>query len=92
MSGFRKFRTTLHRRRRSIEAVELGYLTTGAPREPATRLEAASAAAGGEIAHALEGQAEGSAAPLEFSVSAEAREIGPNPIGWLKPKRPESDN
>ena len=29
MSGFRKFRSTLHRRRRSIEAVELGFLTNG---------------------------------------------------------------
>jgi len=82
MSGFRKFRSSLHRRRRSIEAVELGYLMTGRPKDAWGRTDVAAPAAGGE----------GETAPLEFSPSLEAREIGPNPIAWLKPKRHESDN
>jgi hypothetical protein len=82
MSGFRKFRSSLHRRRRSLEAVELGFLTPGATSEgghaaplPATPLAAPPR------------PLEPDAPPLEFSPSAEAREIGPAPIAWVKPRR-----
>ena len=87
MSGFRKFRSTLHRRRRSIEAVELGFLGAG------------PAADDGQLAADLAGTASGlggplpdsESAPLDFSPSEEALEIGPAPIAWMKPKK-ESDN
>jgi hypothetical protein len=87
MSGFRKFRSTLHRRRRSIEAAELGYLVAGGAEEGAPRPDAVTAAAG----H-LQPPAEPEAVPLDFSPSREAQEIGPNPIAWLKSKRTQSDN
>ena len=84
MSGFRKFRSSLHRRRRSLEAVELGFLTPGASPE---------ASLGASIPTSpLPARLEGDASPLEFSPSAEAREIGPAPIAWVKSKRPETDN
>lgn len=90
MSGFRKFRTTLHRRRKSMEA-ELGSFTSSLTRETAGRVEASGGSLGDGL-QAAEGALEGSTAPLEFSVSAEAREIGPSPIVWMKPKRSETDN
>ena len=84
MSGFRRFRSTLHRRRRSIEAAELGYLATGPAQDRVGKGEVSAATADEQLA-------DGEAAPLEFSPSVEAREIGPNPIAWTKPKR-ETDN
>ena len=87
MSGFRKFRSTLHRRRRTIEAVELGYLVTGNAPEGAARPDAIAAAAGHPGPFS-----DSEAVPLDFSPSREAREIGPNPIAWLKPKRSETNN
>jgi hypothetical protein len=84
MSGFRRFRSTLHRRRRSIEAVELGYLTTGAAPTLAGTSEGPGAITEEQLADAEGG-------PLEFSPSLEAREIGPSPIAWTRPKR-ETDN
>jgi len=86
MSGFRKFRSTLHRRRRSLEAVELGYLTTQAlsDERAAQPLRAARVA--------LSTVPEPDSRPLDFSPSVEAREIGPPPIAWLKSRRPETDN
>jgi len=85
MSGFRKFRSSLHRRRRSLEAMELGFFTTESTDEAAPRPEV-----GGVAAAAL--RHEGDAHPLDFSPSAEAREIGPTPIAWLKSGRLETDN
>src|SRR5436190_4212759 len=85
MSGFRKFRSSLHRRRRSIEAVELGFLTPSAAGESTAGAEVVSVK---PMSHRFEPET----TPLEFSPSAEAREIGPNPIGWLKSRRPETDN
>jgi len=86
MSGFRKFRSSLHRRRRSLEAVELGFLTPGsvpeAGRTPPLRVTPVVAPA----------RLEPDAPPLEFSPSAEAREIGPTPIPWVKSRRGETDN
>jgi len=86
MSGFRKFRSTLHRRRRSLEAVELGYLATqdiseqGAARSlPVTQVVVSAVP-------------DPDTRPLDFSPSVEAREIGPSPIAWLKSRRPETDN
>ena len=88
MSGFRKFRTTLHRRRRSIEAAELGHLITGHAPDPARRTDAASPSLGD-----ARGALETETTPLDFSPSVEAREIGPSPIaGWVRPKRPGTDN
>ena len=84
MSGFRRFRSTLHRRRRSIEAAELGYLATGPAQERAGKSEIS-------ITTSDELLADAEGAPLEFSPSVEAREIGPNPIAWTKPRR-ETDN
>lgn len=85
MSGFRKFRSSLHRRRRSLEAVELGFLTPGRAPEPPLGAPLHAVPAPG-------GHYEGEAPPLEFSPSVEAREIGPTPIAWLKPRRLETDN
>ena len=86
MSGFRKFRSSLHRRRRSLEAVELGFLTPssiqGAGQAPPLRATPMTAPA----------RVEPDAPPLEFSPSAEAREIGPTPIPWIKSRRTEQDN
>lgn len=76
MSGFRKFRSNLHRRRRSIEAVELGYLTGPAAKEGTTEVPHS----GSKVLDA------------EVPASREALEIGPQPIAWLRPKRPETDN
>ena len=87
MSGFRKFRTTLHRRRRSIEATELGYLP-GAP-APVTGTAAAGAApAGTGVRHGADSQT----TPLEFSPSREAIEIGPAPIAWLRARKTQIDH
>jgi hypothetical protein len=87
MSGFRKFRSSLHRRRRSLEAVELGFLgVPGATPE-------GDAAAPLRVSRVLAPvRHEPDAPPLEFSPSAEAREIGPNPIAWVKSRRPDTDN
>jgi hypothetical protein len=78
MSGFRKFRTGLHRRRRSIEAVELGLLSGAASRLAAEQPPPAHTSP----------PAPGS----EMSAGREAIEIGPQPIAWLKPRRQEADN
>ena len=78
MSGFRKFRTTLQRRRRS-EMLELGHLRPG------------TAPGLGAVAASLP-RAETESTPLEFSPSIEAKEIGPRPIAWLKPNKPETDH
>src|SRR5881628_779855 len=67
MSGFRKFRSTLHRRRRTIEAVELGYLVTGNAPEGAARPDATAAAAGPPRPFS-----ESEAMPLDFSPSRKA--------------------
>jgi len=86
MSGFRKFRSSLHRRRRLLEAVELGFLAPG-------ELPEGGAQAPFRLANvAAPPRHEPDAPPLEFSPSAEALEIGPNPIAWLKPRRPETEN
>ena len=85
MSGFRKFRSSLHRRRRSLEAVELGFL---APHD--LRPEGAAPIRTSPLAVATLPDPDGR--PLEFSPSVEAREIGPAPIAWLKSRRPETDN
>ena len=87
MSGFRKFRTALHRRRRSIEAAELGLITGPGAGPPAGDAEPA-AAGRPEIAPGTDADT----APLEFSPSAEAVEIGPTPISWMKGKRLETDH
>jgi len=85
MSGFRKFRSTLHRRRRTLEAVELGFLaTTDRTGEGAIAVRTAKAPG--------PARPEPDSPPLEFSPSVESREIGPAPIGWLKSRRPETDN
>jgi len=86
MSGFRKFRSSLHRRRRSIEA-ELGFFLTNHPQDTRAAGEAAATSSDQPMAG---GEAE--AAPLGFSPSLEARGIGPAPIAWLRPKRPDTDN
>ena len=78
MSGFRKFRTTLQRRRRS-EMLELGHLRPGT--SPGL----------GAVAAILP-RAETESTPLEFSPSNEAKEIGPRPIAWLKPVKAETDH
>ena len=85
MSGFRKFRSSLHRRRRSIEA-ELGFFLAGHPQDARARTETSTAPSEPRAV------AEPEAAPLEFSPSLEAREIGPTPIAWLKGKRPNTEN
>ena len=82
MSGFRKFRTSLHRRRRWTEAAELGFFMTDNPPEPQAGAERSTHPPGEPR------PADPEASPLEFSPSLEAREIGPNPIAWMKPKRP----
>ena len=87
MSGFRKFRSTLHRRRRSIEAVELGFLAGGSPQDGIGL--AAEDLDGPSAVHQEFSDPE--TAPLDFSPSEEALEIGPAPIAWMKPKR-ETDN
>jgi len=84
MSGFRKFRSSLHRRRRSLEAVELGFLGSGTGE--------ATGISGSLASSTPQRRTEGDAPPLEFSPSAEALEIGPNPSAWLKPRRPETEN
>ena len=76
MSGFRKFRSSVHRRRRTIEAVELGHLVPG-----------------GEETAKASGEVEGKAKePLTFSASREAAEIGPAPIAFVRPRKPEVDH
>ena len=88
MSGFRRFRSTLHRRRRSIEAVELGHLQPSPG--SITGLVPAQGAAKDAL---LRGQGnEADTAPLEFSPSREAREIGPAPIAWLRARKPGLDH
>jgi hypothetical protein len=88
MSGFRKFRSSLHRRRRTIEAAELGHLQV-APRT----ITGLAPAQGGPREGLLRGQGnEADAAPLEFSPSREAREIGPAPIAWLRGRKAGLDH
>ena len=87
MSGFRKFRSTLHRRRRSIEAVELGFLGSGNVSDEGVHgadLVAGASALGSAVS-------EPDSAPLDVSPSEEAMEIGPAPIAWMKPRK-ASDN
>jgi hypothetical protein len=87
MSGFRKFRSTLHRRRRSIEAVELGFLGSAPASDEAplgTDLAGVVPALGGPVP-------DSESVPLDFSPSEEAMEIGPAPIAWMKPRK-DSDN
>ena len=84
MSGFRKFRNNTQRRRRSIEAVELGHL--------------AGSMQGGVLggpAHGGPGHNPDETRELPdqaFPASREAVEIGPAPIAWLKTKRSETEN
>ena len=82
MSGFRRFRSTLHRRRRSM--MEFGYLGGPGGQTSAVRPAAAS------VAVVVDGSPD--AAPLDFSPSAEARMIGPAPIAWLSTRRTRTDN
>lgn len=87
MSGFRKFRTTLHRRRRTIEATELGYLKAGtAPAVRYGEVVAAPPHPVGRSGHDPE------TTPLEFSPSREAVEIGPAPIAWFRARKPQIDH
>ena len=82
MSGFRKFRSTLHRRRRST--MEFGYLGGSSHQLGSARPAAAS------VAVVADGSPD--AAPLDLSPSAEARMIGPAPIVWMSTRRGRADN
>lgn len=85
MSGFRKFRTTQQRRRKA-ELLELGHLRPGGA--PGGSSPLAQRSLGG-IAVQAPPETE---TPAEFSPSAEAQEIGPPPIAWLKTRRVEIDH
>jgi len=89
MSGFRKFRSGLHRRRRSIEAVELGYLggglSKGLPGPGPVRGTPPAPESPRDVA-------ESNLPQSDVPASREAIEIGPQPIAWLKPKRQDTDN
>jgi hypothetical protein len=85
MSGFRKFRTTLTRRRKA-ELLELGYLRPG---EPLGRGATAAprVLAGVAVAAPTEGDP-----LLGMPPSLEAQEIGPPPIAWLRTRKAEADH
>lgn len=81
MSGFRKFRATLQRRRRSIEALEMMHWPS------ARQAEKGAAPVAGLPRSPSEGDRD--ASPLDFSPSLEAQQIGPAPIAWLRPRKPD---
>lgn len=87
MSGFRKFRSSAQRRRRSVEAAELGYL----PGQLRRKHAGASAAPGAEAPSSKE-IFDAAGTPADFPASREAIEIGPPPIAWLKARKKETDN
>jgi len=93
MSGFRKFRSTTQRRRRSVEAVELGYLsgpmTTLSPPPGQTGIGATSPRTPASVQDLLDA---GHAPTIEIPASQEAVAIGPAPIAWAKRRKPGTDN
>lgn len=85
MSGFRKFRTTQQRRRKA-ELLELGHLRPGGAPGGFSAL-AQRPATGMAVQDPPEAEI-----PADFSPSAEAQEIGPPPIAWLKTRRVAIDH